>query len=642
MVRSLKSRATISVLCPTAHPGPLVSGVLEELRAIVDEVIVAADARVGAEDLGHYALVADRVLRYEHFGANRHWSWLTAQASADWLLLLDGDELPSGSFIEMLPDLVADRRIDQYSMPIHWPWPDAATRLAAEPWQSDQRIRLIRNNGRTFFAGRKHMLAQAAFPIRYLDEPPVYHLDLIPDVARRRAKVQRYDGELFGLLTAEGLPVNEAFYLPENRAAVASLPIPADDRERISRALEARRQAPEPIDPDDLPLHDRATLARHWAGQTLGEDAYRAEVELARPLPAFAAAGSNYVVWVRLRNTGTARWPGTDQQPLIQLGARWRAPGSEACEDAGRAMLPHAVQPGESALTPLVLGAPRHSGPTDLVLDAVHELVRWFDCPAILRVEVGPSVADRLADLRRRHGPVVPLDAVWQVRNAVEPRDALLQGIDASSPSRPSDARIAKLVEDLPVGEWALDGPTLERLVDVVRAQRPSCVAEFGSGTSTVVLARLLAKRHRRRRPRLISFEQDPSWVQRVRHELAKRGLDDVVTVVHLALGSGPSGSPVACYEMTEEGRRLLEDHPPQLVLIDGPSLASGASRLGVIDLVAPFLTSDATVLLDDALRDAELCVAREWDRRPDVQIDGIRLIGKGVLEGRLVAQPGR
>ena len=87
----MKSRATISVLCPTAHPGPLVSGVLEELRAVVDEVIVAADARVGADDLGHYALVADRVLRYEHFGANRHWSWLTAQASADWLLLLDGE-----------------------------------------------------------------------------------------------------------------------------------------------------------------------------------------------------------------------------------------------------------------------------------------------------------------------------------------------------------------------------------------------------------------------------------------------------------------------------------------------------------------------------------------------------------------------
>lgn len=167
MGRSLKSRATISVLCPTAHPGPLVSAVLEDLRAVVDEIIVAADARVGARDLGHYALVADRVLRYEHFGANRHWPWLTAQASADWLLLLDGDELPSRSFVEMLPELVADRRIDQYSMPIHWPWPNAATRLAEEPWQSDHRIRLIRNNGRTFFAGRKHVLAQAAFPIRY-------------------------------------------------------------------------------------------------------------------------------------------------------------------------------------------------------------------------------------------------------------------------------------------------------------------------------------------------------------------------------------------------------------------------------------------------------------------------------------------
>lgn len=455
--------------------------------------------------------------------------------------------------------------------------------------------------------------------------------------------MQGYDAELFGLLTPEGLPVNEAFYLPEERAAVARLPIPEDDRERISRALDPRRQAPGPVDPDDLPLHDRATLARHWSGQTPSDDAYRAEVELARPLPAFAAAGSGYLVWVRIRNTGAARWPGgADQQPLIRLGARWRAPGSEAWEDAGRAMLPHAVAPGESALTPLVLGAPRHAGPADLVLDAVHEHVRWFDRPAILRVDVGASVADRLADMRRRHGPVAPLDAVWQVRQAVEPRDALLQGISAPSPARPSDAGIAKLVKGLPVGEWALDGPTLDRLVDVVRAQRPSYVAEFGTGTSTVVLARLLAKRHRRGRPRLISFEQDPSWVQRVRHELAKRGLDDVVTVVHLALGPGPNGSPVACYEMTEEGRRLLQDHPPQLVLVDGPSLASGASRLGVIDLVTPFLTNDAVVLLDDALRDAELCVASEWDRRPDVQIEGIRLIGKGLLEARLISRPRR
>ena len=126
----------MSVLCPTRAPGRLVAAVLGDLRDAVDELVIAADARVLAADLGWYATVADRLLRYEHIGANRHWAWLAAQTRCDWLLLLDGDELLSSELLAALPALAADRRVRQHSLNTTWVWPTPDRRLAGEPWRS--------------------------------------------------------------------------------------------------------------------------------------------------------------------------------------------------------------------------------------------------------------------------------------------------------------------------------------------------------------------------------------------------------------------------------------------------------------------------------------------------------------------------
>ena len=221
--------------------GPLVAACLGALRGTADEIIVAADARVESSDLGHYADVADVLVRFEHVGANRHWPWLVEQAGGDWVMVIDGDEMPSAALISALPDLLADRRVSQYWLPVHWSWPTTDTRLDEEPWASNRGLRLMRNAPGLAFAARKHALVHSDPPLRFVDECPIYHLDLlIPDRARREAKVRRYDGELFGLLTPEGMPFNEAFYFPEARsAALRTARVPVDDALRIAAALGA-------------------------------------------------------------------------------------------------------------------------------------------------------------------------------------------------------------------------------------------------------------------------------------------------------------------------------------------------------------------------------------------------------------------
>lgn len=217
-----------------------------------------------------------------------------------------------------------------------------------------------------------------------------------------------------------------------------------------------------------------------------------------------------------------------------------------------------------------------------------------------MEVEAGPSVDQRLAALSERHGPLIPLTAAMDERRAVDIRDGLLRQDPAGA--LPTDPKIAELTASLPVGIWAIDALSIDRLVELVRAKRPSTVVEFGSGTSTVVLASLLAERHKDG-PRLVSFEQDPGWAEHTRAALAERGLDRVATVIQLEVGERSDGPPG--YLMTAEADELLSRLAPQLILVDGPTLDSGASRLGALDLVAPHLRTDAMVLLDDARRRA-------------------------------------
>ena len=631
-------RPTISVLCPTAHAGPIVAEALGSLRAAVDEIIVAADSRVGASDLGHYAQVADVLLRYEHCGANRHWPWLAEQARGDWLLLLDGDELASAALTAALPDLVADRRIRQYSLPIHWVWPDPGSRLIGEPWGTDRRLRLVRNDGRLAFGARKHMLVEPDGPFRSFDELPTYHIDLLlPDRARREAKVARYDAELFGLLTPQGEPFNEAFYFPEaSLRDHETLPLPTDDAGLVRRVLGARHDPAHERDPACVALHSQADVAWRAPRAQLPADAYRATLAPARELPSFTAGREDHLVWLRVTNDGTARWPGGEHRhPLVRVGVTWQ-PEDGPPVDRARTALPHALDPGESTLVAVQVPAPQQSGSAELVLDLVHEHVRWFGCPFSARLNVGASATERLAALTARHGPVVPADAVMRARRTIDGRDGLLR------PSPPGSCSAgwanAELTRDMPVGGWALDEVTIDRLAELVRRERPRVVVEFGSGTSTIVLAALLCAEHEDEDgPSVISFEEDPWWAGRTGEELKMRGLDHVATVMHLPLGQADGDAP-GCYLLTDEAAEILRASPPELVLVDGPTLGSGASRLGTPDLVAGFLRRDAVLLLDDALRDAELCVAAAWQRRNDIVVHGIRPTPKGLLEATLRA----
>lgn len=374
----------------------------------------------------------------------------------------------------------------------------------------------------------------------------------------------------------------------------------------------------------------------------LAEDGYRAAIALVDDLPTFCARGVEHRARIEVTNTGIALWPGgSDRDPLIRVGFRWlNGAGQE--HDAGRAMLPYALHPGEKALVELAILGPPREGQYELAIDLVHEHVRWFGCALRTHTAIAPAIEDQLAELSRIYGPLVPLQAIQDLRRRAARPEALTPDRDTPPVDKaahheagtPADARTAELVEGLTLGGWALDTPAIDRLAQLLRKHRPSTVVEFGSGTSTLLIAGILAEL-KTPNSTLISCEQDSAWAERMRALLTEAGLQDIAHVLNLPLAPATVEQP-AGFAMTDEAELLLRAHPPQLVLVDGPILSSGASRLGTLDLVKPFIEGDALVLLDDALRDAELLIAEAWSTRSDVDVLGIRPRGKGLLEARL------
>jgi len=95
---------------------------------------------------------------------------------------------------------------------------------------------------------------------------------------------------------------------------------------------------------------------------------------------------------VLARNQGAEAWPGADRERPIRLGYRWRlGDGSDDLGEGFRTAFPASVQPGGTAIVPMIVEAPPRPGTYLLEVDVVHEFVRWLDCAQTVEIEVRSS-----------------------------------------------------------------------------------------------------------------------------------------------------------------------------------------------------------------------------------------------------------
>jgi predicted O-methyltransferase YrrM len=188
--------------------------------------------------------------------------------------------------------------------------------------------------------------------------------------------------------------------------------------------------------------------------------------------------------------------------------------------------------------------------------------------------------------------------ALAHTRSALEAALADRTRVDISAASLPAQ------------NEWALPVDEQRFLANLVTHLKPQHILEFGSGTSTDVLARASAQLDT---PCCItSVEHDPDFRRSTVRGLAdqrKPGCRIALQFAPLVLREC-GGKLLPVYRLRPH--RFASRRPADLVLIDGPPAALGG-REGTLYQVVDFARSGTLVLIDDANRAEERAVISRW-----------------------------
>lgn len=163
-----------------------------------------------------------------------------------------------------------------------------------------------------------------------------------------------------------------------------------------------------------------------------------------------------------------------------------------------------------------------------------------------------------------------------------------------------------------PTRGWAASPDFLNAVYKAVIEHRPKVVVELGSGTSSVIVGhalRALGDGH------LHSFDHDEHYIGQSRELLRTAGLENEVSISHAPLGPVTvKGESWKWYQ--------IEDCPQSidLLIVDGPPMDTGKlARYPAFPFFEPYLSENAVVLYDDAIRDDEQEIGRRYQREyPD------------------------
>jgi len=207
------------------------------------------------------------------------------------------------------------------------------------------------------------------------------------------------------------------------------------------------------------------------------------------------------------------------------------------------------------------------------------------------------------------------------------------------------DPFLAEQLANVELGEWTLSVASLNFVEIEVNRLEPRAVLEFGAGVSTVCLAHYMKKVHGNSdRVFVHTVEQNPQFAEKAVQQLKSLGLNKYVHVLHAPVRQQLiEGKQTRCYDLSASFAQTVPKAIQfDFLVIDGPVGEPGApipgdpsTRFGTLPLVRSWVKPGSSFLLDDGLRDTELGVAKEWSKLPYLQVDGVRLVGRGLVSGK-------
>lgn len=160
-----------------------------------------------------------------------------------------------------------------------------------------------------------------------------------------------------------------------------------------------------------------------------------------------------------------------------------------------------------------------------------------------------------------------------------------------------------------PTRGWSGSPDFLLKLVELVITDTPKYIVELGSGVSSVVLGLALNKFNK---GKLLSIDHEFDFAQKTKKLIEVNKLEETVEVMYC---------PLTVYRYKESIWNWYDlsnvnfEHEIDILVVDGPPRKlQDKSRFPALTILMDKLSSEATIVLDDANRINEQQVIKDWE----------------------------
>lgn len=183
---------------------------------------------------------------------------------------------------------------------------------------------------------------------------------------------------------------------------------------------------------------------------------------------------------------------------------------------------------------------------------------------------------------------------------------------------------------------WPVSPDFALYLIDLLERNDYDLILEFGSGTSTVIMAKAIARLNRKSRgkPAVVqaAFEHLKKYHDQTLANLQSSGVADAVQLILAPLqpyqaANGNTYSYYACHEkLAELAESLKTSSIKMLIVVDGPpgSIGKHARYPALPAVLAHFKSKNIDIVLDDYFRDDEKEVGKLWEN--DLDLTGFQV----------------
>ncbi|GAA4428209.1 hypothetical protein GCM10023188_12220 [Pontibacter saemangeumensis] len=182
---------------------------------------------------------------------------------------------------------------------------------------------------------------------------------------------------------------------------------------------------------------------------------------------------------------------------------------------------------------------------------------------------------------------------------------------------------ISSLLKDnlyIPFTGWSLRPYCLAYVLNEILINNRKSIIEFGSGISTILIARLAQLNDLDLR--LISVEHNLEWQNHIKKILDKEQLDQYVEFASIPLTKSENSLDNLTWYDEENLNKQVKETKFDLVLVDGPPADLGLERFTAMPFLIDKLATSYTIFLDDAHRKDEQQITHLWKKQYDLQFE--------------------